>query len=104
MIDDGHLFMVTRPAETAVIIESFWPEKAPVSSQNPGLLFFHERSVSETSVSDIGLPTSLDLAARPKGGYQTRTPPLLHRKCEGSPAVISPVDKLIEASRKTSTP
>ena len=23
MIDDGHLFMVTRPAETAIMIEAF---------------------------------------------------------------------------------
>ena len=26
MIDDGHLFMVTRPAETAAIIEKFLAE------------------------------------------------------------------------------
>jgi hypothetical protein len=34
-IADGHLFMVTRPAETAASSRSFWPAKAPVRSQNP---------------------------------------------------------------------
>jgi pimeloyl-ACP methyl ester carboxylesterase len=28
MIDDGHLFMVTRPAETAAIIESFLTDES----------------------------------------------------------------------------
>jgi hypothetical protein len=31
MIDDGHLFMVTRPVETAIMIEAF--SRDPISNQ-----------------------------------------------------------------------
>jgi poly(3-hydroxyalkanoate) depolymerase len=45
MIDDGHLFMVTRPAETAAIIEAFLAEDGTRREQSSGLL---SRTVSKT--------------------------------------------------------
>ena len=44
MIDDGHLFMVTRPAETAVIIEEFLAGEGASLEPESGLL---SRAVSQ---------------------------------------------------------
>ena len=44
MIDDGHLFMVTRPAETAAIIEEFLAGEGASLEQESGLL---SRAVSQ---------------------------------------------------------
>jgi pimeloyl-ACP methyl ester carboxylesterase len=38
MIDDGHLFMVTRPAETAALIEAFLADETKLVEPEAGLL------------------------------------------------------------------
>jgi pimeloyl-ACP methyl ester carboxylesterase len=51
MIDDGHLFMVTRPAETAALIEAFLADESrPVEPTSP-------RSRTAKRASDL-VPTS----------------------------------------------
>jgi pimeloyl-ACP methyl ester carboxylesterase len=44
MIDDGHLFMVTRPVETAAMIEAFLADEGPSLKPRSGLV---SRAVSQ---------------------------------------------------------
>jgi poly(3-hydroxyalkanoate) depolymerase len=60
MIDDGHLFMVTRPAETAAIIEEFLAGEG-VGSQSGSRARFANGQSSSSSLSNTGAPKSLGL-------------------------------------------
>jgi len=45
MIDEGHLFMVTRPAETAAIVEAFLNDDGIARGQGSSLL---SRAITQT--------------------------------------------------------
>ena len=69
LIDDGHLFMVTRPRETAAMIEAFLIGRS-VSPE--GVMSANSQS-DVRAVSETGGSTSIDLRPpNPKGGYDDK--------------------------------